>query len=252
MTPPIDTKPKATGAPVDIATIKDDLGIPAGDTTHDAWLQRRIDGIWSRFQTYTGRPLLLASGWEDDWGRLITNHPAATEPPLWRAGESGTVFLRVFPVQSVSRLVLNGAQQDPTRLMVDGESGKLVGLDGCRSDLRTLLVRGAAVVEYQAGFSELPADLYEAMLGALVPLWASRQSSAAGGPAGMATRISAIDVGEVELSGVANAFVDASLKGVRTPDPLLGPYTALLDPYVDWRSMITGAYPTTNPVEASP
>jgi hypothetical protein len=42
---------KAMHAPVDLDTIKDDLGIPHGDTSQDEWLQRRIDGVlapWSR------------------------------------------------------------------------------------------------------------------------------------------------------------------------------------------------------------
>src|SRR6185437_7053379 len=108
MTTAADAKPATLSAPIDLATIKDDLGIPADDTSNDAWLQRRIEGIWSRFQAYTGRPLQLASTWADDWGLLITNHPAYTQPPLIRAYPSATVFLRVFPVLAVSKLVLSG------------------------------------------------------------------------------------------------------------------------------------------------
>jgi hypothetical protein len=46
---------KATHAPIDLATIKDDFGIPAGDTSQDEWLQRRIDGVWARMEAYTCR-----------------------------------------------------------------------------------------------------------------------------------------------------------------------------------------------------
>ena len=247
-TPAADPKPVQLSAPVDLDTIKDDLGIPAGDSTNDAWLQRRIDAIWSRFQIYTGRPLLLSSGWVDDWSRLVTNHPASTEPPLIRAWPSASVFLRVFPVQSLTRLVLNDQPVDVTRLVIEPASGKLVGLDDRPCDLRMTLLQGRALVEYAAGFETLPADLYDALLGTLAGQWAARQASASGvAPAGfMPTRINAVDVGEIELSMSPNAFVDATLKGVRTTDPLLGPYGMLLDPYVDWRSIIGGAYPSTS------
>ena len=48
---------KATHAPIDLDTIKDDLGIPTGDTSQDEWLQRRIDGVWARMEAYTCRKL---------------------------------------------------------------------------------------------------------------------------------------------------------------------------------------------------
>jgi hypothetical protein len=253
MTTAADAKPVAMSAPVDLATIKDDLGIPADDTSNDAWLQRRIDGIWSRFQAYTGRPLQLASTWADDWGLLITNHPAYTQPPLWRAMPSATVFLRMFPVQAVSKLVLSGQEHDPARLLIELGSGKLIGLEGYASDLRTALVTGQALVEYEAGFDELPPDLYEALLGALTAQWTARQAAAGGvAPGGlMPTRINATDVGEIELSSASNFFVDQA--GRRdASDPLLGPYAMILDPYVDWRSITGGAYPSTSAVDREP
>ena len=45
MTPVADAKAVVLSAPIDLDTVKDDLGIPASDSTSDAWLQRRIDGI---------------------------------------------------------------------------------------------------------------------------------------------------------------------------------------------------------------
>jgi hypothetical protein len=246
-----DTKAVELSAPIDLGTVKDDLGIPPGDTSNDAWLQRRIDGIWSRFQSYTARPLTLASGWVDDWGELIQSAPARNEPPLISAHASASVFLRVFPVQQIIKLTLNGTEQNVARVIFDRGDGKLIGLDGYACDLRRALVYGRARVEYVAGYDELPPDLYEAMIGTLTPLWTARQASQSGGMPGVPTRINAIDVGEIELSSAANAFVDATLKGVRTTDPLLGPYTALLDPYIDWRSMIGGAYPMTVALDTS-
>jgi len=246
--PRASAKPKSS-VPIDLDTVKDDLGIPATDTSNDAWLQRRIDGLWSRFQTYCARPLLLASGWADDWGELVDNHPAPVEPPLWRHRQSGTVFLRVFPVASITKLSLNGDDTiDPARLEFDAETGKLVGLDGMPSDLRTYLVSTRARIEYSAGFETLPADLYEALINALSTQWLTRSASQTGfGPGGfIPTRVSAIDVGEVDLSSAPNFFAEqATRRNPGTVDPLLGPFSVLLDPYVDWRSMIGGAYPTT-------
>lgn len=233
-------------APPDLLdTIKDDLGIPPGDTTSDAWLQRRIDGIWARFEVYTGRPLGLVSPWLDDWGTLIVNHPAVTEPPILRAQPGASVFLRVFPVARITSITMNNSTTvDPADVLFDQATGKLVGLYGGATDLRNELVGARALVAYEAGFAAMPADLYEALLGVLGPLWAARQAQASGLP-GMATRISTTDVGEVEWSNSGNVFVEATLKGVRITDPILGPWGVVLDPYVDWRSMIGGAYPTT-------
>jgi hypothetical protein len=239
--------------PVDLATIKDDLGIPADNTSSDAWLARRIDGIWSRMQAYTGRPLLLASTWTDDWGRLITNHPAPVEPPLIAAWPSASVFLRVFPVKSIAKVTFNGEQLDVSRVLFEQGSGKLIGLDGWPRDVRHALIGGRVAIDYEAGFAELPPVLYEVLLGALTVQWTARQAAASGvAPGGfLPTRINATDVGEIDLSPAANFFVDQSGRRGAT-DPLLGPFAMLLDEFVDWRTMLGGAYPATTPVEAAP
>ena len=48
----VEKAPKAMHTPVDLDTIKDDLSIPHGDTNQDEWLQRRIDGVWTRMEAY--------------------------------------------------------------------------------------------------------------------------------------------------------------------------------------------------------
>jgi hypothetical protein len=241
-------------APVDLETIKDDLGIPADDTSSDAWLTRRIDGLWSRFQSYTGRPLTLASGWVDDWGELFASAPARLEPPSVQPMPRGSVYLRVFPVVAISKVTINGATLDPTKAIFEPASGKLFSLDGPPAiDLGVMLVSGRARLEYTAGFNPLPADLYDALLGALAIQWSARQAIQANGGGLLPTRISAIDVGDVEFSTAPNAIVEATMKGVGTEDPLLGPYAMLLDPYVDYRSILSaGTLPTTAPLPAPP
>jgi len=242
-------------APVDLDTIKDDLGIAAGDSSHDAWLQRRVNGVWSRFQQYTGRPLTLSAAWADDWGELVQNHPGYTEPPLIRALPSASVFLRVFPVQQVTRLVVNDVSQDPTSLMFDRDSGKLLGLGGHPWDLRTFLPSARVRIEYAAGFLEVPSDLYEALLGAVQVQWNERQASQAGvaGAGFLPSRISVQDVGEVDINLTPNFFVEQAMRHSTSTDPLIAAWATLLDPYVDWRSLLggSGAYPTTVPLDGS-
>lgn len=238
-------------APVDLDTIKDDLGIPADDTTSDAWLGRRIDALWARFQVYTGRTLGPQAAWIDDWSEIARHNVHPNEPPIWNARPSASVFLRVFPVASVDAIVFNGMADDPAKVVVDAATGKVLSLDGAlqESDCGPALYSRQAVVTYTAGFAEIPPDLYEALVGCLAPLWAVRQAQQSGIGSGLGSiaRINAVDVGDVEFSTGLGGFVaDASRKG--SNDPLIGPWSALLDPYVDWRAFIGGAlYPTTRP-----
>lgn len=241
-------KPKTTSAPVDLATIKEDLGIAPSDTTNDAWLQRRIDALWAAFQIYTERPLLLVGGWVDDWGMAPVSAPAVLEPAMLQTRLRGSVFLRVYPVASITKVTLNGADSPAADVLVDKSDGKLLALSGAPSlDLGTLLVTQKARIEYTAGFVAVPADLYDTLLGALSIQWTARQALAGGVGVGgfLPTKISAIDVGQVDLSLAPNLLVEQSAKRSTSTDPLLGPYAMRLDPYIDYRSMLGGALPTT-------
>ena len=242
-------KGKPRLAPVDLDIIKDDLGIDPADTSHDEWLQRRVDGLWSRFQTYTGRMLVAESAFVDDWGELVVNGVPQLQPPALVVAPRGSVFLRVFPVASITKLTVNGADMDASKATVDRASGKLLSLDGPPvSDLAALLIAGTARIEYLGGFDEVPAVLYEALIGALGIQWSARQATQDGMAVGgfLPRRISTIDVGDVELSMAPNALVEATMKSGGTADPLLGPYTTLLDEFVDYRSIISAtAQPTT-------
>jgi hypothetical protein len=242
-----DTKLKV--APVDLDTIKDDLGIPADDTTNDAWLQRRIAGIWSRFQIYTGRPLQLVGPWIDDWSEIAPSHFHMNQPPILNERRRASTFLRVFPVKSIDAILFNLNDGDPDAVVVDNDSGRVLSLGTTSQamDCAALLLTSQAVITYQAGFDEVPSDLYEALLGCLAPTWATRQAQQMGLGMGNITRIATTDVGEVDFSeGLAGFAGDAAKKAAG--DPLIGPWSVLLDPYVDWRAFIGGdSYPTTRP-----
>src|SRR5262245_27836206 len=244
---------KTTHAPIDLDTIKDDLGIPQGDTSQDEWLQRRIDGVWARMEAYTSRKLCAPpASFVDDWGELIDQHYSWNQPPVIAYPRRGSVYLRSFPVASVDAVVVNDQANETSDVRWDKASGKLLSLQasGLAEDLGLVLVSGRARITYKAGWDELPTDLYECLLGCMQTLWAGRQSQSAGMSGGTVNRISVIDVGDVEL-GPVNPFVEAASRGPGAADPLLGPYANVLDIYVDHRSgMGLEIFPTTSALNA--
>jgi hypothetical protein len=235
-------------------TIKDDLGIPPTDTTNDAWLQRRIDGIWARFEKYCCRVLPVPPAqFIDDWG-LIAEHSNRVEPPLIDHWPVGSPFLRYCPVVSVDAITRAGVDGDASKVMFEPASGKLFGLDGVpwAYDVSFELRGSQVAITYTAGWATVPADLYEALLGCITPLWQSRASQADGANGGGNVKsISVVDVGQVDFQD-AGPFVMSAMRGVAGPgagDPLLGPWTTLLNNYMDVRvQMGSPLIPTTRPV----
>jgi hypothetical protein len=239
---------RAVQAPIDLDTVKEDLGVVG--TADDAWLQRRIDGLWARFQRYTLRPLYTVQRWRDDWSVNVIPH-AHIAPPV---SPVATVFLRVYPVVSIESVTIAGSTVDPATVKFDAESGRLLGFDGNAFDLGHYLRSSGAVIEYSAGFVEVPADLYETLVGALAVQWNTRQAQASGLTLGGAIprRIETADVGAMEVGTLApNYFVERSTIG-GVDDPMLGPYARMLDPYVDYRSSFGAPTPTTTVVPVTP
>jgi len=244
--------------------IKDDLGIPAGDTTNDAWLQRRIDNVWARFEKYCCRALPVPPAqFIDDWG-LIAEHSNRVEPPLIDHWPVGSPFLRYCPVVSIDAITTGPPGQtqdgDPTRVMFEPASGKLFGIDAAAQwqsaqwthDVSFALRRSQVRITYTAGWATCPGDLYEALLNIIAPLWATRQAQQAGGGFGGGTvsRINIVDVGEIDLD-TAGAFAESAARARGGGDPLLGPWITLLDSYVDVRvQMGSPLIPVTTAVVA--
>lgn len=252
-----DAKAKAA-PPVDLDALKDDLGIPAGDTSQDAWLQRRIDGVWAAFESYTGRRLCVPPAqFMDDWGSVALTRPHRNVPPPLAYPASASVFLRYYPVVSVDAIVQSEAAGVSANVVFDAATGKLTSVDGplwgqWHHDLGGMLLCNRARITYTAGWATTPPDLYEALLGALQQLWAKRAAQVGmGGGLAAARTVTAIDVGTVEFDTGAlfleNAARQKSPAG--TIDPLLGPWAATLDPYRDIRGWLgSSACPTTTPV----
>lgn len=242
-------------APADLfLTIKEDLGI-CGGSEHDAWLQRRIEGVWSRMEHYTARSLAAPPiSFMDDWTRISRTNTHYPLPPALCRTQGSTVFLRHFPVAGIEAVEINGVAADPTGVSFDPRSGKLFALYGPPSqDLSGALYNTR--ITYRAGWDTIPGDLYEVVLGAVATQYASRAAAGASGapPGSMVTGITVADVGSLEVAPGGNAFVNATMKGVSTTDPILGPYVSTLDLYVDQRSLIGHALlPVTEPVPVTP
>jgi hypothetical protein len=236
--------------------LKDDLGIAAEDTTNDAWLQRRIDNIWARFETYCCRLLPVPPAqFIDDWGAISETQSNRVLPPMIDFWPVGSPFLRYKPVVSIDAITLNGSDSDASLVKFDPESGKLFALNATASgyshDVSHWLRSERAAITYTAGWAEIPGDLYEALLGCIQPLWqarAAQQGGAAGGVAGTISRINVIDVGEIDLD-TGGAFIESATKQRAGGDPLLGPWMTLIDSYVDVRVQLgSPIIPTTRAV----
>lgn len=241
-----------------LEAIKDDLGIT--DTANDAWLQRRLDNIWSRIEHYTSRKLHSPPApYIDDWARMVVTNPVVPLPPMWEPIRVSP-FLRYFPVTSIEAIELNGASADPTKVVFSPRTGKLFSLSGdmlYAEDLSGQLYGTRTRITYKTGWDEVPGDLYEVVLGCIQPLWNQRLAAQSAGVGGL-TNVSSInvnDVGSVELGGRTFADIAASSAagGGGKLDPMLGPWIGYLDLYVDHRSLLGDALnPVTEPVAPAP
>lgn len=213
-------------APSILAEIKADLGI--ADNASDAWVQRRLNGVWARMEAYTSRRLATPPAtFEDDWGDIanVSNQP--TPPPLSYQPRA-SVFLRHFPVTEIVAVNMSGTDGDPTKVRFDPNTGKILSLDGRPArDTGVELLGSAVRITYKAGWEAIRGDLYEIVLAALVPLW-TQQKAMAGGLPGAVTGITTADVGSLEFASAPVA------RGAS--DPILGPFAAVLGDYVDERN----------------
>lgn len=228
--------------------LKDDLGITG--SADDEWLARRINGAWARFEKFTARTLSVPPAkFADDWGEVASAYGGPNQPPVLAFGELGSPFLRCCPVISIDAVTSNGQTLDAAGVRFESKTGKLFTLQQPSygsHDVTRELVTGRVRVAYTAGWDVIPPDLYEALLGVIGVAYGQRSAQAAGAGMGGIKGINVIDVGSVELSNEGNAFAAASMKGVRIEDPLLGPWTYLLQEYIDYRVQIgSPLIPTT-------
>jgi len=213
----------------DLDTIKDDLGIPVSDTTLDAWLTRRCEAIWSAFRKYTGQWLSPKATFIDDWRNARDARYAVSYPP---GDPRNSVYLTQLPVVAITKCELpNGFELDVTRVIYDPRTGELKNGDISAVSLID------AMVTYEAGNDAIPSDLYDAMIGILTQMYGARQQVQSGiGGMGIDT-INVQDVGLIKVRSSSFGF-DDKVNSTATMDPLLGPYTATLEGYKDWRNKL--------------
>lgn len=227
---------------IDIAIIKDDLGITGG--ADDAWLSRRIDAIWEKFQEYTHRELGPVESFTDDWSRVFEQGELWGFPP-YGCGPRASIYLTHFPVVEITAAMLDGvAVADLTQILVDKKTGLIQSISGVAGshDLSRELAGRRFSITYTAGLGndlgeDIPKPLYEAVIGILAQMYAVRKNASSGIGVGgtFATSIVVQDVGQVNLGANSTAFEHAAMKGTNLTDPFLGPYTSMLEPYVDRR-----------------
>lgn len=224
-------------APIDLGILKDDLNITSDD--HDDWLQRRVDAIWSRIESYTGRSLNAPPAtFRDDWSTVMSPGLYITPPVCRPVTERASVFLQQFPVVEVTAIEISGEAGESDNVIVEKASGRILSIDGTEhSDVGAALFSGRVAITYTAGWEEIPPELYDVVLALMTPLWAARSASASGTLTGVSS-ISITDVGSVDVT-TSTAFADVAAKS--GGDPMLGPYQAVLSPYVDWRSKLGGS-----------
>jgi hypothetical protein len=205
--------------------IKDDLGMPVAETKDDEWLKRRIDAVLDSFRRYTQSVLYPSQGFKDDFTPAQLRIPFASPPHM----PSRTMYLRQCPIITVSKITFpDGSDGDLSKLQYEGITGKLISYD--QGDLPSM----CPIIEYTAGYETIPADLYDALIGVLSPQWSSRKGAASGLDFGgfAPASVDIADVGNIRLQKTALGYSG----GMESLDPLLGPYTVILDPYCDLRS----------------
>jgi len=224
-----------TAPTFDLDEIKDDIGMPPG-TTNDAWLQRRIESVWTRMENYCNRYLGTVAPFIDQWR---PPQPERQVPVYWPMNGGVAYYLRNYPVKQITAALDHGSTVDPATVLFDHRSGLLLGHGELGAPSSFML----PTITYDAGYETIPADLYECMIGMLQAMWVSRANSQSGVSTGgiMPSQIDITDVGSIVMgAGNMSGFVGpmASGQSADYSDPLLGPYAYVLDHYRDLRAEI--------------
>lgn len=225
----------------DLAIVRDDLGIIG--TVNDAWLNRRIAAIWAAIENYTHRSLGPVTEYIDDWARLVESGDTFIAPP-YPPSRKVSHYLNNFPVTEIVSGTFNGTVVSLPEMYVDYKTGLVQSFTGISGlyDLGRVLVSNSAKVRYKAGFATIPPDIYEVVISVLKTFWSTRklEISSGGVGGGMASIINVTDVGSVEFSHApGSAYEIALLKG-KDIDPILGPFSSVLDHYRDFRQILGG------------
>src|SRR5262249_33894136 len=147
----------------------------------DAWLTRRVAGVWSAFEDYCDRRLCVPPAqFLDDWGEISALRPYTNQPPAIAYLPSSSVYLRQYPVVSVDAITVSSVAGNAANVMFDNDTGKIFSVSGPPVvnryfyDLGAELLGNAVRITYKAGWATMPAALYEALRSVIQPLWDKR------------------------------------------------------------------------------
>lgn len=159
------TSPAGSFNLTDLATVKDELSIPTGDTANDATLTRMLGETSASIANYCNR-VLVSQTYQDAFrsSRFFRWSANGGHQPLI-AGNA--------PIVSITSVVEDGATLVAgTDYETDLLPGLLYRLDGNGSRCGW---RGAIItVIYVAGYSPIPADLVGAALRWVTMMWTAR------------------------------------------------------------------------------
>ena len=154
----------AANALTTVALAKVEIGIPSGDTSQDAIIERYINASSQHIETYLNRVIRF-----QEYTHYLTGN------------DSPSILLQQFPIEK------------PSAVYVDDEwafvAGSLLGLTEYDTQYDCLLVRKTGYfpnkprnvkVKYYAGYSATPPDLIEACLLMVVWLYGIKSSETIG------------------------------------------------------------------------
>jgi hypothetical protein len=206
-----------------VAALRVEIGLAPDDDTQDAWLNARVESVLAAMRNYTRRWLWPASQFRDAF------MSAYRDPYCWRGAQ--VVQLAEIPVQEILSVVSDGAPQ-PADEYEWLSTGRLFRVDASGGILPVVVNFRQLLVDYVAGYVDLPADLYEVIAATVTKAWSTTDAGASSDAlAGNIEKLTVFDVGSVELANTGGFYES----NVKTADggPILGPWAAQLDAYRD-------------------
>lgn len=204
-----------------VEALRVEIGLAPDDESQDAWLEARLNGILAAIRRYCRRHLWPVASFRDVFmGEERCCYPI-TRP---------VAVLAETPVSEIDAITIDGAAADPADFEVSA-SGRLYrvvnGVPVPAFAFRNM------VVDYDAGYVELPGDIYEAITGMIDQAWASSGLATTGvDPLLGAKKVSIVDVGSVEYESPNATYYESGVKA--SGHAILGPWTSVLAGYRDY------------------
>lgn len=203
-----------------VAALRVELDLQPEDASQDAWIEARANAAIASIRRYCRRWLWPASQFRDSFVSDVYDCLRCS---------GAIVTLAEIPFQTLLSYVDNGTPQaiDEFEVMPTGRLfRKVPGFN-----LTPVVVLGNDVIDYVAGYVDLPDDLFQAISGMVQKAWSSTPQGATD-VLRNADKVTIFDVGTVELPGGSGVFYEGNVKG--WTNPIFGPWVAVLEPYRDY------------------